>query len=153
VRGRYDRLRQAISEAFLLPLMAQIATGPDWKTATADQRHDLIEGFQRMSASTLATMLDGYNGESFKLMDEKPGPQDTRYVVTNLMRTAADPVEISYFAKQVEGRWYLVDVVVDGGISELSVRRSEYRKFLREGGVPALIGALNAKADELVGKP
>ena len=43
-----------------------------------------------------------------------------------------------------------VDVVVDDGISELEVRRSEYRLLLENKGIDGLIRALNAKADQLM---
>ena len=44
----------------------------------------------------------------------------------------------------------ILDVVVEQGISELAVRRSEYRLVLKEKGVEGLIDALNRKADELM---
>ena len=40
--------------------------------------------------------------------------------------------------------------MVDSGISELKVRRSEFRGILKSEGVSGLIRVLNKKADELV---
>ena len=52
--------------------------------------------------------------------------------------------------RQVKDEWRIVDVLVDKGISELAVKRSEYRGVLRYGGIDALIRTLNAKADQLL---
>ena len=69
---------------------------------------------------------------------------------TRLKRVSDSPVQITYVVKQFAARWRIVDVVVDGGISELAVRRSEYAATLKRGGVAALITALNKKADSLI---
>ena len=41
-------------------------------------------------------------------------------------------------------------MLLDAGISELAVRRSEYRRVLKTGGVDGLIETLNRKADQLL---
>lgn len=151
VRQRYERLRGAVATAFHLPVMVRIATGSYWKAAGANQQQRLIESFHRMSAATLATLFDRYSDESFEIVGETPGPQGTRIVVTNLVKKDKSRVKLSYAAKSYASRWWLVDVVVDDGISELTVRISEYRRALAAGGAEALIATLDGKADELLG--
>lgn len=151
VRQRYERLREPLATAFHLPVMVQIATGHHWKAARADQQKRLIESFHRMSAATLATLFDSYSDESFEIVGEMPGPQGTRIVVTNLVKKDKSKVKLSYAAKSYGSRWWLIDVVVDDGISELTVRISEYRRALAAGGAEALIVTLDGKADELLG--
>jgi ABC-type transporter MlaC component len=41
---------------------------------------------------------------------------------------------------------------VDKGISELAVKRSEYRNVLQQDGVDGLVLTLNAKASQLLGE-
>ena len=63
-----------------------------------------------------------------------------------------DPIDLQDVAPQTvddEG-WRVIDVIVDNGISELKVRRSEYNLILKQSGVPGLITLLHNKADELV---
>ena len=52
--------------------------------------------------------------------------------------------------RQFAQDWKIVDVLLDGSISELAVRVSEYRNILRKKGVSALANALNVKANQLV---
>ena len=52
--------------------------------------------------------------------------------------------------RPVKGRWRIVDVLLDGSISELAMRRSEYRRVLKKNGVDGLIQTLNSKAAQLV---
>lgn len=146
---RYAQLEPAITEAFHLPLMIRIAAGDAWESASEDQRYDLVAGFRRMSVSSVATLFRGYSGQRFETVGVKPGQQGTTLVDTVLIDPGGKRVALTYVAKRFDGEWRLIDVVVDGGISELSVRRSEYRRILATDGVAGLIAVLNAKADEL----
>ncbi len=151
VKGRYDRLEPFIRETFHLSLMAGLSAGPYWKDATNDQRNRLVEAFTKMSIATLATLFNGYSGEEFVVTGERPGPQGITFVDTSLKIPGRDSdVAISYVAREFEGQWRLIDVIVDGGISELKVRMSEYRQTLNQGGIEALIKLLGSKASSLL---
>jgi phospholipid transport system substrate-binding protein len=47
--------------------------------------------------------------------------------------------------------WLISDIYLDGAISEVATRRSEFAAILRTDGVDGLIAALNRKADILTG--
>ena len=151
VKGRDERLEPLVKAAFHLPLMAGLSAGSYWNSATATQRDRLVQAFSRMSIATLATLFDGYSGEKFVVTGERPGPQGIMFVDTALQAPGRDSdVSISYVARQFNGDWRLIDVIVDGGISELRVRISEYRQTLKTGGIDALIRLLENKADDLL---
>ena len=152
VQQRYARLRSSVEKSFHLPLMIQIAVSNHWKDSTTSERRQLVNAFRRMSISILATLFDGYSGETFKLVEEKPGPQNTTLVVTKLVKSDQSTVEISYVTRQFKNGWRIIDVILDRGISELMVRRSEYRLILKNRGVAGLISVLNGKAGELVSR-
>ena len=151
VRGRYERLAPVVERAFHLPAMTQMATGSTWAEANGEQRKEMVGAFRRMSISTLATLFDGYSGEAFKFVEEHGGPQNTRIVETQIIKSDKSTNDIAYVAHRFASRWYLIDVVVDRGISEISVRRSEYARVLKDRGADGLIAILNGKADELLG--
>ena len=152
VKERFDRLSPSVEDAFHLQLMIQIVTGSYWKEAMTTERMQLVEAFRRMSVTTLATFFDGYAGEVFKLVKERPGPQKTQIVMTKLQKSDKSTVDIAYVTRRFKKGWKIIDVIVDSGISELKVRQSEYRQVLKNEGVPGLILLLNNKADELISK-
>jgi phospholipid transport system substrate-binding protein len=152
VRQRGDRLAPIIEAAFHIPLMAQIAAASHWQGATSSERVQLVSAFRRMSFSTLATLFNGYDGETFNVMGETPGPQNTLLVMTKLTKADKSTVAIAYVTRKFEDGWRIIDVIVDNGISELKVRRSEYAQVLGSSGPPGLIKLLNTKADELLSK-
>ena len=150
IRQRFERLTQTADESFHWALMAQITAGNHWKSATHTERKNLVEAFRRMSITILATLFDGYSGEMFKVIKEADGPSGTRLVQTVLVKKDESKVRIIYVCRKFKVGWRMIDVILDNGISELKVRRSEYNFVLKKGGLPALIGLLNSKADELM---
>ncbi len=151
VQARYTMLEPTIINTFHLSLMAGLSAGQHWQTATENQRERLVDGFSRMSVATLATLFDGYSGQSFSVTGERSGPQGITFVDTALKSPGEDSdIIITYVARQFGTKWRLIDVIVDGGISELKVRISEYRLTLNTGGIEALITLLNNKADDLL---
>ncbi len=151
VQARYTMLEPTIINTFHLSLMAGLSAGQHWQTATENQRERLVDGFSRMSVATLATLFDGYSGQSFSVTGERSGPQGITFVDTTLKSPGEDSdIIITYVARQFGTKWRLIDVIVDGGISELKVRISEYRLTLNTGGIEALITLLNNKADDLL---
>ena len=135
-----------------MPLMTQIATGRYWEDATMDEKNAAVSAFRRMSVATLATLFDGYGGEVFSVAGEQPGPSNTTIVTTLLKKTDDSHVDIAYVARQFSGKWRLIDVIVDNGISELKVRRSEYNMTLKESGLVGLVKLLTNRANDLISR-
>ena len=152
VGGRYRRLAPVIENSLHIPLMTRVASAPYWNKADEDRQTRLRATFLRMSIATLATLFDGYSGQTFVIVGERPGPQLTRIVETRIGDPDQSFVDIDYVARKVGNRWYLVDVLVYKGISELTIRRSEYRKVLKKKGIDGLIATLEAKASQLLGE-
>jgi len=150
VKGRYEKLAPVIKKGFHLRLMVQVAAGSFWRKADAAELEALVAAFSRLSISTYAAQFDGYSGQIFKTDSEKPGPQKTTLIATRIIDPGSDAVEITYVTRNIQGAWRIIDVLLDGGISELAVRRSEYRQILKTGGIPGLIKTLNTKAEHLL---
>ena len=58
-------------------------------------------------------------------------------------------MELTYVTRLIKGTWRIIDVLLDTGISELAVRRSEYRRILKSKGIDGLISILDGKAAAL----
>jgi phospholipid transport system substrate-binding protein len=140
-QGRYDKLAPAVTDAFHLRLMTQITAGASWRKAAETEKTALVDAFSKVSIATYASRFDGYSGQRFETVSVKDGPQETRLVDTRLVNPDGEDVALTYVTK-----------VIDGGISELAVRRSEYRRVLKSDGIAGLIAMLNGKARAMQGK-
>jgi phospholipid transport system substrate-binding protein len=48
--------------------------------------------------------------------------------------------------------WLIADIYLDGAISEVATRRSEFSAILTNEGVDGLVAALNRKTDALISR-
>jgi phospholipid transport system substrate-binding protein len=70
-------------------------------------------------------------------------------VHTQIIRRDRSPVEIDYVMRHTAASWKAVDVLSDGTISQVAVQRSDFRRLLASGGVPALQAGLQRKVASL----
>ena len=129
--------------------MIQIATGSHWRKASDAEKDQLSEAFARLTVATYAAQFDGYSGQRFDTVGPKPGPQKTTLVETMLVNPDGDDVALVYVTRLIQGKWQVIDVLLDTGISELARKRSEYRQVLTSEGVSGLLKLLNDKTAAL----
>ena len=60
-----------------------------------------------------------------------------------------EPVKVDYMMRRNGDSWLISDIYLDGAISEVATRRSEFATILRNDGIDGLIMALNRKVDLL----
>jgi phospholipid transport system substrate-binding protein len=150
VRARFRVLQPILAVAFDMRLMTALSTGSHWRKASGDDQLKLIAAFQRFSAATYASRFDGWSGQSFETLAVMDGPRGTKLVQTRINRPSEAPVPLTYVVRKNASQWQVVDILLDAGISEISVRRSEYRSILKSDGIQALSRILATRADKLL---
>jgi phospholipid transport system substrate-binding protein len=81
---------------------------------------------------------------------EQPNPAGVM-VKSQIVKANGEPVQVDYMMRRNGDGWLISDIYLDGAISEVATRRSEFAAILRTDGVDGLIAALNRKADMLTG--
>ena len=71
-------------------------------------------------------------------------------VHSQLQPANGDPVTFNYLMRNVGGDWKAEDVYLDGTISQLAVRRSEFTAILASEGADGLLTKLKAQSDGLL---
>lgn len=144
-QGRYAKLAPAIAQNFDIPLMTRIAVGPDWVTLTPAQQAQVTQAFERYVAAVYAERFHKYSGEQLKVTGEEASPAGT-VILSQIVDSTGQPTNINYLMRNDK----IADVYLNGTISELATRRSEFGAILRTQGINGLIQALNSKAAALV---
>ena len=62
-------------------------------------------------------------------------------------------VQLNYRLRSVDGDWKIIDVYLNGTVSELALRRSEYSSLIKRQGFKALLVALDERIDTLASTP
>jgi phospholipid transport system substrate-binding protein len=150
MRGRYDRLAPAMSQAFDLAAMGRISVGPPWTGFSSAEQQAVLDAFARWSIATFANRFDSFSGESFVTDRVQPLNNGDQLVRTRLVRSGGqEPVVLAYLLRGNPPR--VVDVYLTGTISELASRRSEFAGLIRDGGAARLVQELDNRTRRLMG--
>ncbi|HML27739.1 MAG TPA: ABC transporter substrate-binding protein [Hyphomicrobium sp.] len=150
VAGRYQALTPALSKIYDTPLMTRLAVGPTWSSLQPAQQAAITDGFRRMMIATYAKRFDGFSGETFKIVEISNRGTADKMVKTQIIQSNGKPVAINYLMRKSGPDWKIVDIYLDGTISELASRRSEFASILKAGGPDALIASLKKQGDKLL---
>ena len=146
--GRFTQLIPVIRQSFDIPAMARLSVGPSWAAISEAQRQQVIESFGRYIAAIYADRFDSYSGQKLHVTGEQPNPGGVM-VKSEIVKANGEPVKVAYMMRRNGEGWLISDIYLDGAISEVATRRSEFSAILKNDGVDGLIAALNRKADIL----
>jgi phospholipid transport system substrate-binding protein len=151
VRERDRRFAPAITVAFDLATMTRLAVGPPaWKSFSAAQQAAVQDAFTRFIVADYASQVSNYSGESF-VVDPQTTPESRgggEIVKTKLLQPGGRTLNINYLVRG--GR--VIDVYLNGTISDLATRRDEFASIIASGGADGLIKRLQDRTQSLLAK-
>jgi phospholipid transport system substrate-binding protein len=147
--GRFAQLQPVVRQSFDIATMARLSVGPSWATLTETQRQQVTESLGRYIAAIYAERFDSYAGQKLQVTGEQPAAAGVM-VRSQIIKADGEPVNIDYMMRRSGEAWVISDVYLDGAISEVATRRSEFSAVLKNEGVDGLLAALNRKADALI---
>jgi len=138
VQGLYDALLNTMKN------------GRTWAGLSEAQRQQVSESFGRYISAIYADRFDSYDGQKLEVTGEQPAPSGVM-VRSQIIKASGEPVKVDYMMRRNGESWLISDIYLDGAISEVATRRSEFSTILKNEGIDGLIAALNRKADMLTG--
>ncbi len=149
LKGRYDKLKPAVEQAYDLADMTKFVVGPSWATLSGDDQKALQTAFERMTIASYAKNFDEYGGEKFTVDPTVQAVGADKRVMSKLV-TGNQTIPFNYRMRQTGGTWKILDVYLNGSISELATRRSDFGATVSTGGASALIKKINDLSDSLM---
>jgi phospholipid transport system substrate-binding protein len=150
VRERDKRFAPAITGAFDLATMTRLAVGPAWTGFSPPQQAAVREAFTRFIVADYASQINNYSGESF-VVDPQTTPEargSGEIVKTKILQPNGKAVIINYLVRGGK----VVDVYLNGTISDLATRRDEFGSIIASGGADGLIKRLQERTQTLLSK-
>ena len=148
--GRFTQLEPVIRRTFDIPSMTRLSVGLSWAGLTEAQRQQVTGSFGRYISAIYADHFDSYAGQKLQVTGEQPNAGGVM-VKSQIIKANGEPVKVDYMMHRSGAGWLISDIYLDGAISEVATRRSEFAAILKNEGIDGLIVALNRKADILTG--
>lgn len=147
VEVRYDALLPIVTSTHDLPYIAELTIRREWRELTDAQRERFVDAFVRLSVMTYASRFGALERGMFELGDSEP-PADGRAVVRATLTTRdGDEIPFEYVLHEADGGWKIVNILADN-VSDLALKRAEYRRLLAGGTIDDVIAELERQADE-----
>jgi phospholipid transport system substrate-binding protein len=146
---RYRNLQPVIEQVFDLSLMTRLSIGPPWAKFSQEQQQVSLAAFRRLTIASYAFNFREFDGEKFEIEDIVASRGVYKVVQAHLISPHDTPASLSYQMHEVDGVWKIVDVYYDG-VSELTIRRSDFAAALASGGTPVLIAHMNGLGNSLM---
>lgn len=152
-QGRVEALRPLMAKTFDLGFMASKTVGGHWRKLSDEDKALWSDLFAQFSTANYAGRFTGFKGEEFVTLGVEEAARDTRMVLTRIIVPDDKDVELNYrLLKTSTGEWKVIDVYLDGTVSELALRRSEYASALKRQGFEELVAAVQTKIEDLKAK-
>ncbi len=149
MQGRYDKLYPTMTSIFDVPTMTRMAIGPDFRALPPEQQSSLREAFGKLLVATFASTFDDFKGETFTV-DGDVLPQGSDRLVKTMFHPVGAPVEINYLVRGGGDSAKVIDIYLNGNISQLATWRSEYGAALQNAGYQGLMDAVQRQTDKFM---
>jgi phospholipid transport system substrate-binding protein len=144
-RGRFELLAKTVDQTHDLDFIARTTLGANWTQLSAEQQRIFTDVFRKLSIGTYAGWFKSHEGERFEFVEQQDMPRDQVMVRTRLIQAGSEPpVRFDYVLRETKDGWRIVNVLADG-VSDLALKRVEYRAILQRDGFQALIDMLKDK--------
>ena len=150
-KGRYERLKPVVGRTFDLPYMARAVVGPAWANASAAEQQEMMDAFWRYVTATYADRFERFSGQQLQVLGEQARAANV-VVDSRIVKADGKPIVIKYLMHRNGDDWRVVDVYLEGTISELATRRSEFASIVEHRGIDGLIAILDQKAQEFIAR-
>lgn len=149
MHGRYEAMTAPVDQTFDIAAMIAFIVGKDkWATMSDADHKALTDAFRRMTIANYASNFDSYSGEHFDVDPNVQVKAGDRFVQSTLTPKSGKPVPFIYRMRETPSGWKVIDIYLNGYVSELATRRSDFAATVASGGAPELIKKLNQLADQ-----
>lgn len=149
VKGRYEKLKPVIETSFDLPAMTRLSVGPSWTAMSEADQKALTVAMSRFTVASYASNFKSFDGEKF-LVDPASSVRGTDRIVTSKLVAGSDTIPFNYRMRQNGGSWKVIDIFLNGYVSQIAKQRSDFGSTVQAGGAAALEKKLNGLADGLL---
>ena len=144
---REQEFDQIVDRSFDVARIARFVLGRYWAGASADERKQFAEAFERYMVGVYWQRFSAYSGETFRVTGERPDASGASTVTTEVDRPNGQaPAKVEWSVTK-EGDGYRIEDVSIEGISQALTYRQEFASIMeRDGGkVAALTDELRRK--------
>ena len=144
-------IEQSVRQHFMIETIARISLGRrNWQALDPPVQAAFVGDLRQLVITTYAARFDHFNDQTFNTGDTTALAED-RFKVKSVLNTKLESVNLDYQLQLIDGQWRIYDIVANG-VSDLSLKRSNYTLLFKQGGLDAVRAEINSQTNENVAK-
>lgn len=147
VEERFERLRPVVAATHDLPYIAELTIRREWASLDPEQKQRFVAAFERLSVMTYASRFGALKPDMFKVTDTREVGDDRAQVEATLTTPKGEAIPFEYLLHETDEGWKIINILADN-VSDLALKRAEYREVLGKGSIDDLIRHIDQQADE-----
>ncbi|CAI3922713.1 Periplasmic subunit MlaC of the ABC-type intermembrane phospholipid transporter Mla (MlaC) (PDB:2QGU) (PUBMED:19383799) [Commensalibacter communis] len=140
-------LNQALDSSYDFPTIISKTVGYRYNSFTPQEKAVVLEAFKKYTVARYLSSFANDTDAQFKISpDVKAGATGNQQIVSTTVGSGNDKTQINYIVHNTPQGWRIVDVLLNGNISQTAVQRGDFSSTLAKGGSKALVDMLVQKA-------
>lgn len=132
---------KVINRTYDAEKMLKMIIGAGWKKQENEKKKELIMVFKQYISKNYLKRFSKINDVSFSNEKKEKISSDFFLVRSNLIMKQ-EKISIDYLLHLKNNTWKIFDVLLDGSVSEVATKKSEFRIYIKEKKIDELIEAL-----------
>ena len=133
-----------IKNSYDLEKMGKIIIGVDWKQIDTKTQKEFVNVFKRFISVNYFRRFNKINELHFELQTVT-NIQDNFKLARVILTADNEKFKIDYLLGFKNKKWKIFDVLLDGSISEVATKKSDFKKIIKEEGVSGLVKNLRIR--------
>ena len=139
-----ELIDDVIKNSYDLEKMGKMIIGVDWKQMDANTQKEFINVFNRFISVNYLRRFNKINELNFE--HQTVTVIEDKFRLARVTLTADnEKIKIDYLLGLKNEKWKIFDVLLDGSISEIATKKSDFKKIIREEGVDGLLKNLRLR--------
>ena len=136
-----EDILKVINQTYDAEKMLKMIIGKDWENQEIEKKEELIIVFKKYISKNYLKRFSKIDDVSFR-SEKKEKISSELFLVRSNLIIKQEKISIDYLLSLQNNVWKIFDVLLDGSISEIATKKSEFRIFIKEKEIDSLIDAL-----------
>lgn len=138
------RFKKLLKSKYDMATIGRFALGRYWRTASAGEKKEYQALFEKMIVEVYSRRFGEYEGQVLEVRSSRKDSERDVTVQSFIVPDSGPEIQVDWRVRKKDGRYRVIDVVVEG-VSMALTQRSEFASVIQRGGgqVSVLLEHLN----------
>ena len=144
-KNKINKVGEVVSNSYDVKKMSKIILGKFWAESKVHEREKFIEKFTLYISTNYFNRFRDRKDFDYEYKDIDNIGKDYRIAHTIFKFGETEKLKINYMLIKNHNKWLIFDVLLNGSISEIATKKSEFNETLNKGGITFLISLIDKK--------